>query len=487
MDQTSTFIIVRDDLDVDPARIISEGLLIGRNPVCELLLNHSAVSRIQAGIKFAEGGYYIYNLRPSNPFRLNGRAVEQKEALAMGDVLEIGPFVLEIESTLEDSLTVKISHQIGLETESAAEMISPNEPTRRLPDLQKVLSGQMSKISPAARPPARAHGDQLDDTKALDIFWSNRIDDAHKLVGHSPLFPEARRNPPKRTRYDWRFTTDLARTYPARALMLGALLACLLSVAAAFWYASAYAPGKISGAHSRTSLSLSPAIAGRPNAGSCTNCHATKTRMDDNCSSCHQSEAFSATIIPGHKAAGIGCTNCHDEHRGADFHPSEAALQTCTGCHNNANRNLYNGRAVSTPHGGALGYPVTAGKWTWKGLDEDEWSLKQVNFARAPNESEDQWRSKQFHAIHLYRVKAIQGMPANKEGEMSCSSCHKSFNPIDRQTPRATCATCHNGRTDERTGRTLIAADAPNCTSCHVQHIKDRRHWNSSLLTASAQ
>jgi hypothetical protein len=106
---------------------------------------------------------------------------------------------------------------------------------------------------------------------------------------------------------------------------------------------------------------------------------------------------------------------------------------------------------------------------------------------RSPADTDDQWRSKQFHALHLYRVRAVAGLSGNEEGEMSCSSCHKSFNPIDRDTPRLTCARCHNGMTDSRTGRTLVAADAVNCTSCHVQHVMDKNHWNPSLLTASTR
>ena len=40
------FIVVREDLVDDPATIINDGLLIGRLPECELLLNHPSVSRV---------------------------------------------------------------------------------------------------------------------------------------------------------------------------------------------------------------------------------------------------------------------------------------------------------------------------------------------------------------------------------------------------------------------------------------------------------
>ena len=158
--------------------------------------------------------------------------------------------------------------------------------------------------------------------------------------------------------------------------------------------------------------------------------------MEANCSSCHTAEAFVATVTEPHMAAGVGCVSCHAEHRGADFSPGEAALGMCTGCHNDANRQTYNGRRVATPHGGTFGYPVEAGKWKWKGLNETEWSLKQIAVERVAGDTDDQWRSKQFHALHVQRVRTVAGIPGNAEGELSCSSCHKTFNPIDRITPR---------------------------------------------------
>ena len=51
MPQENKFVIIREDLVQDPVTIISDGLLIGRLLDCELLLNHPAVSRVQAGIK----------------------------------------------------------------------------------------------------------------------------------------------------------------------------------------------------------------------------------------------------------------------------------------------------------------------------------------------------------------------------------------------------------------------------------------------------
>ena len=89
--------IIRDDLPIDPVTIISDGLLIGRLSQCELVLNHPSVSRVQAGIKQFENNYYLFPLRPKNPVILNGKPVEENEALAAGDIIEVGPFHLQID------------------------------------------------------------------------------------------------------------------------------------------------------------------------------------------------------------------------------------------------------------------------------------------------------------------------------------------------------------------------------------------------------
>jgi hypothetical protein len=139
---------------------------------------------------------------------------------------------------------------------------------------------------------------------------------------------------------------------------------------------------------------------------------------------------------------------------------------------------------VSTPHDGTFGYPVVEGKWEW-GLSDADWKSKQIPIERQAGENDEQWRSKQFHALHVQRVKSFASLPANALGQLSCSSCHKTFNPIDLETPRTTCGACHNGKIEPGSNRVLIGSSQPNCTSCHVQHVKDKRHWNPTLMATT--
>jgi hypothetical protein len=471
MPTENKFVIIREDLVQDALTIFSDGLLIGRLIDCELLLNHPSVSRVQAGIKCLAGNYYLFGLRPSNPVMLNGKAVEQNQALAAGDVVSVGPFILEIDQA-DDALIITVSMEVGRQSE-LHDSSSPDLGTAKLLPVNAPIEGK--------KPPAKARAAPLPGDKALDIFWDKRIREAGKMVRPSPLFPKSQRRSGK-TQFNWRPTSDLLSRWPVAFFSWGAVAVGLLSIAGAYWYASAYAPAPVAYAHLKSNLDVFPPIAARANGNSCTSCHSFSSSMEKNCASCHTAEGFVATVIPKHAAAGVGCVSCHAEHRGVDFKAMNAAITGCTGCHNDANKNTYNGHKVGTPHGGTFGYPAKDQHWTWMGLNEEEWAQKKIGITRLPTDTDEVWRSKQFHSLHVQRVRIASGMQGNAEGQLSCSSCHKTFNPIDRETPRTTCAKCHDEKDETATARTIVAATRPICISCHVQHIKDRRRWGISML-----
>jgi pSer/pThr/pTyr-binding forkhead associated (FHA) protein len=449
MPVNNQYIVIRQDLTIDPVTIVTDGLLIGRLSECELLLNHPAVSRVQAGIKQFDNAYYIFSLRPKNPVTLNGKPVLDNEALAAGDIIEVGPFHLEIDTT-ENALVIRVELRIGLRMSE----IDVSDPGLSTENLVEPGAGKAKKPRPAP----------VSGTKALDIFWDKRIREAGKMARPSPLFPKAGRRSGK-AQFNWMPTTDLLSLWPVAFFTWAIIVVGGGSVAAAYWYTGAFAPGPLSKAHAATQLSMTPAIALAPNNGSCTTCHGLKSSMNERCAGCHETETFKATMIKPHVAAGVGCADCHSEHRDEQFDSGDAALASCTSCHNDSNQNAYNGRRVGTPHGGTFGYPVVNGQWSAKSINDEEWELKKLAVVRLPSDSDQKWRSNQFHALHDQRVKVVAGITGNAEGRLSCSSCHQAFDPIDRVTPRTTCATCHN-----------TANGKPDCTSCHVQHIHDQRN-----------
>ena len=262
--------------------------------------------------------------------------------------------------------------------------------------------------------------------------------------------------------------------------------------AAARWRSEAFAPRPLSAAHARATLDESEAIARHANADACNTCHAQTARIEDNCAACHQTNNFVATVTGPHQQAHVDCLTCHTEHRGREFSPREAALKSCDGCHNDAN--IYRGMRMKTPHPmTGFGYPVVNSKWVWRGLSDEEWASKpdkiraeMDKWVQTIKQTEDRERNRlvaQFHVLHVYRVRSVAGLRSDEEGKMECTSCHQFTLPtIDREMPQKQCVLCHNGLLDRQTKRVLIPADKPNCTSCHVQHIWDKNHWNPSLL-----
>ena len=438
------YVIVREDLFLDPITIVSEGLLIGRLPQCEVRLNHPSVSRVQAGIKLFDNDYYLFALRPKNPVILNGKPVEENEALAPGDVLEVGPFRLEIDAA-SDALVIRVEIQIGMKPSE----IDVSDPGLSTDNLVAPSDAKGKKPRPAP----------IAGTKALDIFWDKRIRDAGKMMRPSPLFPKSARRSGK-AQFNWTPTSDLMARWPVAFFTWALLIVGLVSVAAAYWYTRAFAPAPISTAHTLSQFSIVPAIATTPNAGSCTTCHSLTGNMEQRCAACHRTDAFVATVIKPHEAAGVGCVDCHSEHEGTEFSATAVALASCTACHNDSNQKLFNGRKVGTPHGGTFGYPVVNGEWSAKSINDEEWNLRKLAVQRQPTDTDQKWRSNQFHSLHDQRVKLVPGLKGNAEGRLSCSSCHNSFDPLDRTTPRTTCAACH------------VKNNQPDCTSCHVQHIR---------------
>lgn len=476
------FTIIREDRTVGSKTLVTEGLTIGRDPDSDVWLNHPAVSRLHAGINEVDGFFYVINLSASSATTLNGRAIlfNEAEALTTGDEVQIGPFFLKV-GEADEALTLTVELEFA---------VNVGEPVSRHTD--ELYKKQLD----AKRHTGGLIRRSTEIVDALKIFWDKRT--REKAGRLSPLHPRTPPNPGK-MRSNWRGTRDLVRPWPFAIFPWALIAVGTLSALAAVKYKIAFAPEPISPPHTRTTLSLTPPIAKSPNGATCTSCHAlgvsltNREKMNANCTACHETEDFVPTIIRKHRDAGISCTNCHAEHRGAHFSPLKAALDSCATCHHDGNRKLYQGKSVHTPHGGTYGYPVRNREWIWKGLDEEELASRPevaafLKKSRVTRDQTQAWRNAQFHGIHFDRVRVVEGIDGSLAEDgitsvLACSSCHKSgyMGPnVDRDYPRTTCARCHNAKVFNERLSVANNAETLSCTSCHVQHLKDT-HWASSL------
>ncbi len=441
-----TILYARGD---NPVTLEKSGLTLGRLASCDVILNQSSVSRIHAGINYLDDRYYLTNLTSSNVLTLNGRrlAPQNSDVLADGDIIQIGPYLIDV-ALDEKHLRLSVRQQMRGEYRLSA---------------PKPATGD-----------AKGTPNQGD---VLKVFWEKRTRDREDAG--TRLRPVGKPEPGKAV-IKWKPTDDLRPAW-RKGLFIWVCLAFALFAAVAFWrYPQAFASRPLANPHIRK-IDASP-IARQGNENSCTTCHMASEPVETACITCHQAEKFHASNTIAHEAAGITCTACHQEHRGEDFAMRDAALESCARCHNDGNNSLYNGKSVRTAHGGTFGYPIENGKWIWKGLETEiaETIPAVVSAAGVGNESSQALISRQFHAVHVGRLDAPAGMVGDSRGRVSCSTCHKGFDPVDRTTPRETCASCHNFQRNESP-----AESAVNCVSCHVQHPFNDRRWDAFLTPAA--
>jgi hypothetical protein len=116
--------------------------------------------------------------------------------------------------------------------------------------------------------------------------------------------------------FNWRPTGDLRRTWRTGLFIWAFVLISAIAVLAFFKYPTAYEPAPLASAHAND-IGNSP-IAISSNGNSCTTCHTPNEPVENACIKCHQGTEFHSTNTKAHEEAGITCTICHQEHRGAD-------------------------------------------------------------------------------------------------------------------------------------------------------------------------
>lgn len=447
------FTVISSGSDEPPKSFYKEGIRIGRLATCEILLDHETVSRIHAAINFIDGQYVLSNLSSANILSLNGRMLrpQQTDVLASGDTIQIGPFTI-LAGLDGVALSLIVQQQTAAETASAR--------------------------------PATASVSESKAPDVLKVFWEKRT---REKEDWGTLLRPTEKPKPGKAMFNWRPTGDLRRPWRSALFVWALLLIGAIGVLAFFRYPQAYEPKPLSNPHAMRFETST--IAATENANACTTCHTPNEPMENSCVRCHTASEFHATNTKAHEEAGVTCNSCHKEHMGADFSPSASAIQSCAACHNDANKQLYNGKSVRTAHDGSYGYPAENGIWKWNGVyREVADAIPEINFSATGDKDDQEKLSRQFHTVHVARLRVPSGLKGDSRGLVSCSTCHESFDKgnIDRVTPKQTCAACHTtqpgvAERDQRFG----ASSAANCISCHTQHPYSGGRW-SEFLTDDA-
>lgn len=455
--QTGKFTIAYAESKASHLKFEKEALFIGRLKSSDIVLDNAAVSRVHAGINFLNSKYFLINLSSSNVLTLNGRLLGPKttDVLSTGDIIQIGPFAI-IVGHADDELGLTVQPQIaeGLTTSASSFVATESGSHKR-------IDSEMADV--------------------LQVFWEKRTRD--KDDWGTRLRPTEKPQPGK-AMINWKPTLDLQQPWRVGIFVWAFIILGTLGILAFIRYPQVYAGKPLASPHSEEIRNSSIAISAVGN--SCTACHTPNEPIQNSCIGCHQASQFHASNTRAHEEAGISCTVCHVQHKGQDFKMTASAIQSCATCHNDANLKTYNGKSVRTAHGGSYGYPIEDGVWKWKGVyREAADAIPEIN-GSTTGDADDQARiSRHFHSVHAARLKTPVGMKGDSRGLISCSSCHASFDPIDREMPRQTCGVCHTTQPGSEPRDARFAVGRANCISCHVQHPYSDGRW-SEFLTEGA-
>lgn len=442
-----------------PRALEKDAIVIGRLKSGDIVLDHPSVSRVHAGINFLNSTYFLINLSSSNVLTLNGRrlAPQSTDVLSDGDIIQIGPFALDVARRDDDLL---LTVQPKLETEAVA---------------------TIERTAPALTSGAHVNPAMAD---VLKVFWEKRT--REKEDWGTRLRPTAKPEPGKAA-INWKPTSDLRRPWRIGIFVWTVIVFGLLAFFAFKKYPQTYAGKPLARPHIENIENS--AIANAPNANSCTTCHTPNEPIDNACIKCHEASQFHPSNTKAHEEAGITCISCHRQHEGRDFQMTATAIESCAACHNDANKRLYNGHSVRTAHKGSYGYPAENGTWKWKGVYREVADAVPEIKSSATGDADEQARlSRHFHSIHVARLKTSEGLSGDARGLVSCSTCHTSFDPVDRETPRQTCAACHTTPEGSDVRDTRFAGGVGvNCISCHVQHPYSSNRWQEFLTDAAIE
>jgi thioredoxin reductase (NADPH) len=388
--------------------------VVGRDPECDLFLDDPRVARRAAEIEFVETRFVARPLAAGG-LVVNGRAVGEA-SLSTGDVLTVGGWQLRVEvsgarlAIHENALHASGNYSWAREAE---------------------LPAQAAVVPEAvpSRPGAPSVGRQVFST----IFAT----DAASLELLAP------KRAPKKQAPKWKATSDLLvdRTRSGAALIGFGGAAVIVALLVSGPRDRAFLDGELARGHD--SVAFADAARAHGLSTGCAACHTPmKAVAPARCQSCHT--GFEPRRGPSghdHVAAGLACTQCHDEHRGAARGSALVARASCAnaGCHD----------AKRPPHQKLQAEPKTP-------------FVVAVHMP-APGKMELPKGDPHVVQERLHEIHA--GV------KRRCMACHTAADGVSKGVASTACFRCHDApQVQAQLAAASTSARELDCAGCHGGH-----------------
>ncbi len=389
-------------------------VLIGRDPECDLFLDDPHVARQAAEIEFVDTRFLARPLAAGG-LTVNGKTVGEL-ALSTGDVLTVGGWLLRVEVSaarfafLERALRSSGNFSWAREAELPAQ----------------------APVVPEAVP-------SRPGAAARQVYSTMFATDAASLELLAP------KRAPKKQAPKWKATSDLLtdRTRSGAALIGFGGAAVIVALMVSGIRDRVFLDGELARGHDSAAFAAAARQHNLP--AGCRTCHTlgqpvASAAGESRCQSCHT--GFTPRRgQPGHDhlAAGVTCTQCHDEHRGAERGSALVARASCanSGCHD-AKRPPHQklGAEVQTPFVQAVHMPAPGKMELPKGD------------AHAVQE-----RLHEIHAGVKHR----------------CMACHTAADGVSQGVASSACFRCHEVP-QVKAQLAMAGTRDLNCAGCHGGH-----------------
>jgi pSer/pThr/pTyr-binding forkhead associated (FHA) protein/thioredoxin reductase/formate hydrogenlyase subunit 6/NADH:ubiquinone oxidoreductase subunit I len=408
--------------------ILKQGkLTIGRDAASDFFLDDPSIARSAAEIVFNKMKFTARSLAPK-ALAVNGRVTAEAE-LKTGDELAIGPFSIRVEVAGARMTLHEHANQSVVDGNAswARDEEDPSQaPVIAEAAVQSFASGGKANLMSS-----------LPGVQYKTMFAA----DAAQLAELAPK-REKKKGAPK-----WKATSDLlADRTRSGAMFVGLGCAAIVLGVVVAGGNAAFLDGALSQGHD--SQHFQDEAKNHNLKGSCASCHQPGVAVQsERCQTCHVGFAPRRTQSMGkdHVQAGLRCSSCHVEHKGAMAGEALVARSSCSfsACHGPSNppHRQYNPAAENTPF--------------VKSVYTDP-KKKELHF---PTGTQEQMQLA-LHRIHV---------GVNRK----CMACHVQ---ADGVTPSAaatgSCFRCHDAPGVRAAMTSQAGGDDSQCLGCHMIHDK---------------